>query len=69
MYLWFLHTLANTPACLMTVLPSDILKAEHGDTREAKMSFPISGPETNILKFSACVCVCVFHCSLLSFSL
>ena len=70
MYLQFLCTLAGTPACLMTILPSDILEAEHDYTREVKMPFPVSGIKTTALKFNVCVCVCVcvcvFHCSLFS---
>ena len=59
MYLQFLCTLAGTSACLMTILPSDILEAEHDYTREVKMPFPVSGIKTTALKFNVCVCVCV----------
>ena len=43
----------------MTILPSDILEAEHDYTREVKMPFPVSGIKTTALKFNVCVCVCV----------
>ena len=46
----------------MTILPSDILEAEHDYTQDVKMPFPISGTETTTLKFNVCVCVCVCVC-------
>lgn len=58
-YLSFLHTLACTPACLMATMPPDTLETEHDYTREARMSFSLSGPGANMLKFNLGVCMCV----------
>lgn len=40
MYLWFLHKLAGTPACLMTTLPSDTLEAALDYTRSKNALSP-----------------------------
>lgn len=56
MYLRFLHTLVRTPACMMTTGPSDIPGAEHDDTREGGMPFPLSG---NVVKFTVYMCACL----------